>query len=76
MRGTLDKVPTVSEPTAGLLDETFEVALVINPMVLDRLYFGQAGRLDRVIVTVDEIRFNATRAGSHATLFHWLEDPM
>jgi len=45
VRGAVDEVPVVSHPTAGLLDEAFEIALVTRRTVYDCLYIALAERL-------------------------------
>ncbi len=40
VRGAVDEVPVVSHPTAGLLDEAFEIALVTRRTVYDCLYIA------------------------------------
>ena len=51
VRGAVDEVPVVSHPTAGLLDEAFEIALVTRRTVYDCLYIALAERLGCVVVT-------------------------
>ena len=45
VRGAVDEVPVVSHPTAGSLDEAFEIALVIRRTVYDCLHIALAERL-------------------------------
>ena len=61
--GAVDEVPVVSHPTAGLLDEAFEIALVTRRTVYDCLYIALAERLGCVAVTADRKLYNATRGG-------------
>ena len=74
VRGAVDEVPVVSHPTAGLLDEAFEIALVTRRTVYDCLYIALAERLGCVAVTADRKLYNATRDGPYATRVHWVGD--
>ena len=66
MCGAVDEVPVVSHPTAGLLDEAFEIALVTRRTVYDCLYIALAERLGCVVVTADRKHYNATRGCLYA----------
>ena len=70
----VDEVPVVSHPTAGLLDEAFEIVLVTRRTVYDCLYIALAERLGCVVVTADRKLYNATRGGPYAPRVHWLGD--
>ena len=74
VRGAADEVPVVSHPTAGLLDEAFEIALVTRRTVYDCLYIALAERLGCVEVTADRKLYNATRGGPYAPRVHWVGD--
>ena len=69
VRGAVDEVPVVSHPTAGLLDEAVEIALVTRRTVYDCLYIALAERLGCVAVTADRKLYNATRGGPYAPGF-------
>src|SRR5271165_6229823 len=74
VRGALDEVPVVSHPTAGLIDEAFEIALVTRRTVYDCLYIALGERLGCVVVTADRKLYNATRGGPYAPRVHWVGD--
>jgi predicted nucleic acid-binding protein len=76
VRDAVDAVPVVSHPTAALLDEAFEIALVTRRTVYDCLYVALAERLGCLVVTADEKLYNATRGGPYAARVHWVEDPI
>lgn len=63
----------MSHPTAGLLHEAFEIALVTRRTVYDCLYIALAERLG-CVVTADRKLYNATRGGPYAPRVHWVED--
>lgn len=76
LRNALDEVPALSHPTAGLLDEAFEIALATRRTIYDCLYIALAERLGCVAVTADAKLYNATRDGPYAARVHWVGDPL
>jgi len=66
----------VIHPVGPLLVASLQIALETGRSSYDCMYLALAEAIQAVVVTADRKLYNALQGGPHASLIHWVEDPI